>query len=301
MRSVHFILFALSCLCSLVWAFPTQFENTKVVRVIEINTGIAREDIGVRAKNVDTKPATDYYFYLPHIVTQNAASISAFLRKQKTPLDVALQQADDDVNVYKVTLNEAIQPQQDLLLGIKVTYTHIVKPMPAKLPQVAKQHTVYAFNSYFLSPYLSKEVKTTLQTPTKGIVGHTGAENKSNAKDNKIVYGPYVDVPPRSFQLATAHFENTKPMITVTQLERDIQVSHWGNKLSVEEHYAVRNDGAQLDSDFNRVKYMMSQPIHEQTNVWKGLSYQLPQDAHDPYYRDEVGNVSTSRFRVEPT
>lgn len=67
------------------------------------------------------------------------------------------------MNVYKVTLNEAIQPQQDLLLGIKVTYTHIVKPMPAKLPQVAKQHTVYAFNSYFLSPYLSKEVKTTLQ------------------------------------------------------------------------------------------------------------------------------------------
>jgi oligosaccharyltransferase complex subunit alpha (ribophorin I) len=67
------------------------------------------------------------------------------------------------MKIYKISLNEPVQPQQDILLGIKVAYTHTVKPMPTKLPQVARQHTVYAFNSYFLSPYFTKEVKTTLQ------------------------------------------------------------------------------------------------------------------------------------------
>lgn len=65
--------------------------------------------------------------------------------------------------VYKVTLPAPIQPQEDILLGIKIAYTHTIKPMPSKLPQVSRQHTVFAFNSYFLSPYQTIETKTTLQ------------------------------------------------------------------------------------------------------------------------------------------
>ncbi|KAI8073451.1 Ribophorin I [Gilbertella persicaria] len=300
MFSVRFV-FLLCCLCSLTWAFPKQFENVKVIRVIEVDSGIAREDVGVRAKNVDNQPASDYYFYLPQIVTDNAASISAFLRKQKTELDVVFQQVEDGMNVYKVTLNEAVKPQEDVLLGIKVAYTHVIKPMPTKLPQVARQHTIYAYNSYFLSPYVTKEVKTTLQTPSKGIVSHTAAEGKSTVNNNKVTLGPYFDIAPSSFELATCHFENPKPLLTITQLERDIEVSHWGKNLAVEEHYALRNDGASLETDFSRVQYMMTAHIHEQTNVWKGLRFNLPAGARDAYYRDEVGNVSTSNFRVEPT
>lgn len=61
---------------------------------------------------------------------------------------------------------------------------------------------------------------------------------------NKIVYGPYQNVLAGSFEIASAHFENPKSMITITDLRRDIEVSHWGNNLAVEEHYALRNDGA---------------------------------------------------------
>lgn len=54
-----------------------------------------------------------------------------------------------------------------------------------------------------------------------------------------------------------------------------------------------------LEKEFSRVEYQMSQPIHDQTNVLKTLSLTLPASARDTYYRDEVGNVSTSNFRVE--
>lgn len=67
------------------------------------------------------------------------------------------------MNVYKVILNEPVKPQDDILIGLKIAYIHNIKPMPTKLPQVARQHTVYAFNSYLLSPYYTKETKTTLQ------------------------------------------------------------------------------------------------------------------------------------------
>lgn len=88
-RSLLQLVFALSCICNIAFAFPLQFENTKVLRVIDINKAIAREDIGIRAKNIDKEPATDYYFVFPSVLQDHVASISAQLRKEKTPLQVS--------------------------------------------------------------------------------------------------------------------------------------------------------------------------------------------------------------------
>lgn len=87
------VLFTFSCACA-VLAFPTQFENSKVIRTIDVNTAIAREDVGIRAKNVDKAPASEYYFYVPSVVAKSTATISAFMRKQKTELKVTLEQVD---------------------------------------------------------------------------------------------------------------------------------------------------------------------------------------------------------------
>lgn len=84
----------------------------------------------------------------------------------------------------------------------------------------------------------------TCRTSSKSIISHSGAGGKSNVVGNKVVYGPYENVEPLSFDIATCHFENSKPLITITSLERDIEISHWGKNLAVEEHYALRNDGA---------------------------------------------------------
>ncbi|CEI95759.1 hypothetical protein RMCBS344292_09937 [Rhizopus microsporus] len=281
---------------------PKQFENTKIIRTFEVNSGIAREDTGIRAKNIGDGSASEYYFYLPNVLYKNVASVSAFLRKQKTELQVSLEglDAEKEVYVYKIDLKEhSVQPNEDVLLGIKIAYIHVVKPMPAKLPQLARQHTMIAFNSYFLSPYFTKEIKTTLTTPTQNVVSHVGDLGKSSLNGNKVTYGPYENVEPLSFGVATCHFENLQPILTVPSLRRDIEVSHWGKNLAVEEHYSLRNDGASLENNFNRVQYQMTAHIHSQTNVLKELSFKLPPSAQDAYFRDEVGNVSTSHFRVE--
>lgn len=96
MATVRFILNLLivfSCACIAV-AIPTQFENSKVIRTFEIKSGIAIEDTGIRAKNVDNAPATEYYFLLPNVLYKNAASVVAFLRKEKTELEVSLEGLD---------------------------------------------------------------------------------------------------------------------------------------------------------------------------------------------------------------
>lgn len=45
----------------------------------------------------------------------------------------------------------------------------------------------------------------------------------------------------------------------------------------------------------------MTSHVLDQTNVLTSLVFDLPASAEDAYFRDEVGNVSTSHFRRETT
>ncbi|KAI8335166.1 Ribophorin I [Chlamydoabsidia padenii] len=280
---------------------PNHFKNIKVLRVLDARTAVVQEDIGIRAKNIADEPVTEYY-YTVNDNNDHVASITAFLRQgPKTPLKVENVGFDSEkqVHLYKVIFDTPLQPNDDIRLGIHVSYTHVLKPLPAKIPQVARQLVNYHGNVYLYSPYTSDEMKTTLQLPSAQIISFTGGEGLVQQKGNKLVYGPYHKIAPNSFHELQCHFESTGPIITVTQLERDLQVSHWGNNLAVEEHYTIRNDGAELDENFNRVRYMISSQVHSSTNMLKELFLELPAGATNAYFRDEIGNVSTSHFRNE--
>ena len=64
---------------------------------------------------------------------------------------------------------------------------------------------------------------------------------------NVLAYGPYGEMPPttaESSERIDVHFEYTAPIVFVEHLERDIEVSHWGNNLAVEERYKLTNHAA---------------------------------------------------------
>ncbi|KAI8097180.1 Ribophorin I [Halteromyces radiatus] len=283
---------------------PNHFQNVKVLRVLDARNHIVQEEIGIRAKNIAETPVSEYYYTIPASIEQHVASITAFLRKQQK-ISLTIEKAgfdsEKEIQLYKVILDQPLQPQEDIRLGIHISYTHVLKPLPAKIPQVARQLLLYRGNVYLYSPYASKEMKTTLQVPTALIVSFTGGDGLVQQKGNKLVYGPLNDLEPYAYHELQCHFESLGPLITVTNLERDLQVSHWGNNLAVEEHYTVRNDGAGLDDNFNRAQYMRSAPVHGSTNMLKEISLELPVGASDAYFRDEIGNVSTSHFRNERT
>lgn len=90
---------------------------------------------------------------------------------------------------------------------------------------------------------------------------------------------------------------NNAPLLTVTHLQRELWLSHWGSNVAAEEHYYVRHDGAQLKGQFSRVDYALNQMQHHQTQVVNQLKIELPAMATDVYYYDDIGNVSTSHLR----
>lgn len=81
----------------------------------------------------------------------------------------------------------------------------------------------------------------------------------------------------------------------VRKLERVIEVSHWGN-IAVEEHIHIEHVGAKLKGPFSRYDYQRDQRHERQPSV-AGFKTLLPASARDVYYRDEIGNISTSALR----
>lgn len=96
---------------------------------------------------------------------------------------------------------------------------------------------------------------------------------------------------------AQVRFEFTKPVIHVSSLDRDVEVSHWGGNVAFEERYALTHLGATLHNPFNRVKWAQSQYFNPVTSAIKELRVPLQVGSVDPYFTDAIGNVSTSRFR----
>lgn len=54
------------------------------------------------------------------------------------------------------------------------------------------------------------------------------------------------------------HFENSSPFLSVSNLVRHIEVSHWGN-IAVEETLDVYHSGAKLKGSFSRFEYQREQ------------------------------------------
>ncbi|CAO3593226.1 unnamed protein product [Absidia cylindrospora] len=121
---------------------PNDFRNVKVLRVLDARSNVVQEDIGIRAKNIADHPISEYYYTVPATIDDHVASVSAFLRqnaKSSLTVEKASFDSEREVQLYKVILDQPLQPDDDIRLGIHISYTHVLKPLPAKIPQVARQ------------------------------------------------------------------------------------------------------------------------------------------------------------------
>ena len=153
------------------------------------------------------------------------------------------------------------------------------------------------------SAYQTVTQKTKVKFPSANIPDYTTTELKSGADPERqgttYIYGPYetANVAPGTSYPITVRYEFTKPVITVSLLERDLEVSHWGGNLATEERYWLRNNGSKLLTQFSRVDYTVANYQQSPSTAIKELKYPLKPGSVDPYFTDDIGNVSTSRYR----
>jgi oligosaccharyltransferase complex subunit alpha (ribophorin I) len=134
--------------------------------------------------------------------------------------------------------------------------------------------------------------------PEYTIVPGTKGDPESPQKQGaKFTYGSFGGVPAGAVEPVTVRYEFTKPVIHISKLERDIEVSHWGGNVAFEDRYTLHNHAANLSKNFDRVSWASQQYYNPPSTAIKELKFPLRVGSMDPYFTDVIGNVSTSRFR----
>ena len=197
---------------------------------------------------------------------------------------------------FRITFPSPLQPASQVTLSISYHILSSLAPLPALVEQNEKQYLKSTFSTYSPSCYPTSKQKTKVKFPTVDIPDYTFSPERQGST---FTYGPYENTPAGVEQEASARYEFTKPLIYATLLERDVEISQWGGNLATEERYWLTNKGANLKSQFSRVTWAASnqQYYSAPTSAIKSLNVPLKIGSLDPYFTDDIGNVSTSRFR----
>ncbi|PIO33354.1 hypothetical protein AB205_0061760, partial [Aquarana catesbeiana] len=195
---------------------------------------------------------------------------------------------------YSVTLPSSLSPGAKTKVIIEAVYSHVLQPYPTQITQAEKQFVTFEGNHYFYSPYATTSQTTRVKLASRNVESYTKLGNPSRS-DDTIEYGPFKDIPAWSHDPLKIHYENNSPFLTITSMTRLIEVSHWGN-IAVEETVDLKHTGASLKGPFSRYDYQR-QPDSGISSV-KSFKTILPAAAQDVYYRDEIGNISTSHLLI---
>ncbi|KAF2071113.1 hypothetical protein CYY_007578 [Polysphondylium violaceum] len=257
----------------------SSWVNQDVVRSIDLTSQLSKSTIQIKARALKESSV-----YQLAIDSSYHSSIQVFDEDSRLPLLVKF----DSISHKKVK-SEGV-----LNLKVIVTLMGQMKPYPEHITQTQGQLVKYTDNHYFSTPYKTESQKTTVKLATAKVESASEL-SPSSVKGNTVSYGPYKNIEAFTVSAMSIHFENNAPFLVITSLIKEYEVSHWGN-LAVETHYDVQHKGAALKGAFSRLDFQRQpSPAHIAE-----IQEIVPKSAADFYYRDSIGNISTSSYTHHP-
>jgi oligosaccharyltransferase complex subunit alpha (ribophorin I) len=275
--------------------------NTNIERTIELVTNQAHITTVITVENTaKTGSLKSYTYVLEPSLFKHLSFIGAQLSAEKAnedpekrKLSVVPASITAKGCFYTINFKTELAAGKTLKFEVEVVLFDSLRPYPTEITQADKQYVLFKDNHYYYSIYQTIAQTTVVNLSSEKTESYSQLKPTSKSQSS-ITYGPYENVKPYEQSEMSIHFENNNPFLVVNNLVRTIEVSHWGN-IAVEETIDISHSGAKLKGPFSRFDYMRKQGGSSSVNAIKTL---LPSSAADVYYRDEIGNISTSNLRL---
>ncbi|XP_026076891.1 dolichyl-diphosphooligosaccharide--protein glycosyltransferase subunit 1-like [Carassius auratus] len=293
--AVGFVL--VSCVfCASVCADGLVNEDVK--RTLDLSSHLAKITAEIQLANHGTARVSTLTLALEAELAPHLAFIGASVKGEEDE-DESLELKETTLHgqsgkFFEAQLPSSLAPGAKLRVKVETVFSHVLKPFPSHITQAEQQLVVFQGNHYLYSPYPTRSQTTRVRLASKTVESYTKLGNPTKSEDS-IEYGPFKDVPPFSQDEMKIHYENNTPFLTISSITRTIEVSHWGN-IAVEETIDLRHTGAHLKGPFSRYDYQRQSDSG--ISSVKSFKTILPASAQDVYYRDEIGNISTSHLQV---
>ncbi|ESQ27488.1 hypothetical protein EUTSA_v10018293mg [Eutrema salsugineum] len=279
---------------------------SKVERRIDVTSQFARVTKTLKVVNSGSESVSEFTLTFPKFLGDNLAYLSVAQSegkgKSKRHLVILSVEAanpkgkPDSISFYSVALPKPLNKGDTLTLEVVAAFTNVLQPFPEKISQADIHLVMLQESAQYLSPYAVESQSFSIKLPSARIESYTNLEN-TKVQGSEIKYGPYKNLPQYSYSPIVVHFESKAAFAVAEKLVREIEVSHWGN-VQVTEHYNIVHRGAQLKGEFSRLEFQ-ARPNPRGISAFKHLLARLPPRAHSIYYRDDIGNISTSQMQSD--
>ncbi|GBG79464.1 hypothetical protein CBR_g29610 [Chara braunii] len=280
--------------------------NTRIDRRIDLSTQFVKLYVTAKMENEGSAEVSEILLALPNQQAERLAyrtvkiggndgggaalPVSAVV-PAISGVDPALSKG---ITFFAVSLPSPLKSGGSLTLEIHCVFTRLLEPYPAEISQQDPQLVLYHDNHYFLSVYPTKTQVTKVSLFSPGVESYT-KEEPTRKRDNEITYGFYHNTQPLAISPMRIHYENLAKFAVISNLVREMEVSPWGS-VTVKEDYVIYNGGAKHKGTFSRLDYQL-RPGASGAASFRRLFATLPPRAFDVYYRDEIGNISSSLLR----
>ncbi|KIJ57101.1 hypothetical protein M422DRAFT_773793 [Sphaerobolus stellatus SS14] len=312
-------LLALSSLCTTVHSASPSFENTAVVRTIELDGALTHITTRYSARAL-VDGVKEYTFSLGKEDGESTTWAEARVKDSEVALPLKENGYDWHTGVwsYTASLPKSLKVHGDIILEFDTVQSNAGKAVPAAIAQGEPESLEYSVDLFILSPYSTSVQRTKIRTPSTQVHSYTKpkvasallkddlAATKSGAT---ITYGPFQNIPvstaseflKKTQQRVSVHYQIEHPVLRVLSLHRTAEVSHWGSNLNIQDEIHLKNDGPKLKGQFSRLTHQILAYQKLPTyGTLISLTLHLPPGISAPYYYDLIGNVSTSKFRPSP-
>ncbi|XP_026471303.1 dolichyl-diphosphooligosaccharide--protein glycosyltransferase subunit 1 [Ctenocephalides felis] len=273
----------------------SDIVNKNVERFIDLASQLAKISTKITVENNGKNPISSYLIPIHNEENRYAHIAARDSSKKELKITDTVVSSHEGVSFLRIDFKEPLQPAKTVNIQIDAVFSKVLVPYPSSIIQLERQLVLYHGNHYFYSAYRTIKQQTTVQLASKNIESFSKLKPFSQS-DTTITYGSYENIPAFTHDKMTIHYENHTPFLTVTKLERTIEVSHWGN-IAVEETIDMVHSGALLKGSFSR--YEFQKDSRSGLASVKSYKTMLPASAFGVYYRDTNGNISTSNMRVK--
>lgn len=300
MISFHLLLIAIAISITYSIEVNPKISINNVECLVDLKTQLVKGECRISLENNDEKPV-NYVFYAfepsikSHISFVSAHQVSESNRLSLNVKPVTLP-GHEDKQFYQIDFNASRPLRSKGRTPIVVEYvlTSALYPYPEKITQKDRQLMIFYGNAYFYSPYKVLKSSIKFQTGTRRIEDYTNF-NPVSLSSGDIIYGPHGPLEPFAYSQISLHYDNNSPFLKVTKLTRSIELSHWGN-VAVTDVIDLVHHGAKLKGSFSRYDYQRE--TNSGMSSVKSFKMYLPASATSVYYRDVIGNISTSNQRT---
>ncbi|ORZ36598.1 Ribophorin I-domain-containing protein [Catenaria anguillulae PL171] len=302
-------------------AAAASLVQPNLVRTIDLSSAgsrVVRDSFVATVTNPadSSAPATTYDFNVPLSHVSSLAWIAGYQYPSSGGSDPAAmtlieESEQPQAQVFTFTLPTPLAAGASTKVEIKVAFMDAMHALPEAIDQTERQRMVYVdpwaasasapatrTTAYKTDNMQIKVKLPNARTPTS-YTQLTQAGTKLSG--DLVIYGPAeAGKFEKEGKAIRVHFDSPKVGLVVDDWKREVWVRMFGASIEVEEHVKVTHDGARLNGHFSRLQYMQSYMQLSETTIIPRFPVPIPRTAREIYFKDEIGNVSTSRTYTLP-